>query len=531
MPNTNRMIRIELLCTLGFLVAFTATILLTRFATVDDFVFSNLTSAMGAERTGHVDLNLDPVPGYSVICTVFANVLGLRYESVVALPFLAPLFVFTLMAIIRRMASSPSRAIAILIMATWMLYFGTAPTLFCHTIGLALFLVAMFVSLMRMEKHNPEIRGNPLNVPSSIVLMVLMISINMISYKLMLLTILFFVVLQASLLFSRVRYGQKNPINQPRGFVMLIAIGTTIALAFNWFFYGGFIPSIRYSSGTPLDGIIRLLSALSSKKTSALSTYYFVGESNRLPLYLVWAMLMLVAVILCYAISILKTSRRISLSNGERAIVALVSAGIVILLIYSALGLADIGYIMMGGLLGYSVLFKSNHWRTRQETGNKIIAALVLLMFSITIIMNAFAVIDNSYGGQTDSNAFQYLEGPAEWYIAYASDNVSTSTDILTWGYIMKDASSLGKPESLYPHPFTEYDLLFILEPTTPLSSPYQNHNSSLADQYLFNYKEQYFSVLGWEKFQSWSYHIPNVRSSPYLSVIYASGAVDVCIR
>jgi hypothetical protein len=152
-------------------------------------------------------------------------------------------------------------------------------------------------------------------------------------------------------------------------------------------------------------------------------------------------------------------------------------------------------------------------------------------MFSITIIMNAFAVIDNSYGGQTDSNAFQYLEGPAEWYIAYASDSVSTSTDILTWGYIMKDASSLGEPESPYLHPFSEEDLLFILEPTTPPSSLHLNHNSSLADQYVFNYEERYFSVYGWEKFESWSGHVPNVRNSPHLSVIYASGAVDVCVR
>jgi len=525
MRNTNRVFRIELLCTLGFLIAFTATILLTRFATVDDFVFSNLTWAMSAEITGHVDMYLDPFPGYSVVCTIFANVLGLRYESVVALPFLAPLFVFTLMAIIRRMAGSPSRAVAILVMATWMLYFGASPTLFCHTIGLALFLVVMLVSLMRLGKQTPETQRNPSNVQSSIVLLVLVISINMVSYKLMMLTILFFVALQISLLFSRVR-GQENPNNQLRGFMALTVFGITIALAFNWFFYRGFIPSILYSSGTPLDGIIRLFSALSSKEPTALSAYYFVGESNRLPLYLMWAGLILVSVILCYAILFLKTSRRISLSSGERAAVALISAGVVILMIYSALGLADLEYILVGGLLGYPVLFRPSHRHTRREIGNKIIAVFVLLMFSLTIIMNAFAVIDDSYGGQTDSNAFQYLEGPADWYIAYASDTTSTSTDILTWGYIMKDTSSLGEPESPYLHPFSEDDLLFILEP-----SLYQTHNSSLADLYVFNYRERYFSVYGWEKFESWSYHIPDVRNNPNLSVIYTSGAVDVCIR
>lgn len=469
---------------------------------------------MGVERTGHIDMNDDPFPGFTSLVVISSNMCGLKYESIVALPFLAPLFIFIFMAILRKISTSSSGFIpSFLIMGIWMLYFGTRPTFFVHSLGLSLFFVVMYLTLLRLERHNVK----NINISSIVLLVILLTSINTISYKLMFFTIIFLIVFQAIMWFEK--FQGKNI-----SFTNIIRIGCILALSFNWMFYRAFIPAMRASSDHPLEGLSNMVSIFASKKTTLISTYSFVGNVSNAPLYIAWYILIGVSLIACFIIILLKIIKHKPLYVVEICIASIAGAGSLIFILYNPMGFVEISFLLLAGILGYTMLL------TLRSTSHKNIFTICLsILFLMTIYMNILAVAESNYGGQTDWNEFQYLKYPTGWFNTYQSTHIQiTSTDQLTLGYLAKEVFLLGQSNSYNPAPFSEDRLLFILEPELHSHIMFTKDEPQLVSYYIFNYKEPSFVMQGWGRLKSWSNFKENVHSNPYLNIVYASGDIDV---
>jgi len=483
---------------------------------------------MEVERSGHFNFDEDPIPGFTALSVMLSSVLGLRYVSIVALPLLAPLFVFSLAAILRGISiqNPPSRHNSLTIfsiLAIWMLYFGTNPTLFCHTIGLALGFVVILLSVLYIQQT--EEGGRETTPKSSIFLLLILslIAINVISYKLMFFTILFLTVISITVWLEN-RISIDNLDDYRHGLTPVILIGVILALSFNWVFYESFIPAIRMVD-QPMEGLMILLSVFQVGESTPLSQYHFIGESSRIPLYISWGVIVILGLVIVTIVILRKVFRGFELSIGERVIAAFIISSASILVLYNMMGFADMGYLLMGGVLSYFVIVNYCSSRTRGLRNMMLIVILVLL--GITVLMNALAIVDDSYGGNTDRNEFYYLKNPVGWYLeCWDYNSPIIETDILTGGYLSMEAVSSGKPDYFAPSPFSTTSLLLILE--SELHQSDENNLTSSDYHCMINYRTNYFVAHGWERFQSWSIHIDKVHANQYMNIIYTSGDIDI---
>lgn len=533
MPDKQQRALVHLVTALGFLLAFVAFLAKTRYATVDDFIFKNLRWSAIVDRAGFLQIGRDPVPGFTSEFVVISQVLGLRYESVVGLPLLAPSFVFALTAIIRRLlpVSSPF-ILTFSMVAAWMLYFGCNSTLFCHTIGLTLFFTMLLLVMLRFESNHRHVSRRPCRGTIAISAIVVLISTNLISYKLMFLIV--FTLIGIELSRPAISRNPSNSNTSTSDLSVLIAIGIVLALAFNWFFYDSFVPALRDSIENPFFGASRYLSSLRPEEPTALSKYYFVGNLSRLPLYVAWAALVSVGASLGAIVPLSKAVFGKPLSSSERVVFSLVLSSVVILVIYSSLGVLSLNYLFSAGLLAYAILPTSESASRRFGRRKKLLSVAVrfAIAFALvtTITMNVFAVADESYGGQTDRNSFCYLMEPSSWILTHLNKESTVSTDVLTGGYMLMEMDLSEGGESLRIHAFSEGDLLFLLEGVNQEMLTTHNEHS-LGTVYVINYKQDHFSILGWQMFKAWSENALRIQENQHLDVVYSSGGIGVCLR
>ncbi len=479
---------------------------------------------MGVERTGYLALDIDPFPGFTIICVIYSKLLSISYESVVALPFLGPLFITILVLITQKISASEPRIINLLIVGSWMLFFGTRPTFFCHSIGLALFFVVIYISFLRLESNKLE--GNII-ILSSVLLLILIVAIDMISYKLIFFTIFFLIIIQ-SVRYLEKFYARKNfSKNMDIKLTTIILIAFVISLSFNWFLYNSAIPVIRTSSEHPLEGLSNLFLQLNSlsapKNETSFESYQYVGHISRLPLYLLWYALVGISIIACLYSIILKFSESRTLSFNEACIASIIITGVIIFFLYTTMGHNDLSFILTAGVLGYSKLINS-----KTMLFKKIFTLFSLILLLDVVIMNLFAVADNSYGGQTDQYEFQYLKHPAIWYNTYHKQHMyRTYADQLTKGYFLKEAFFVGKPYISVP--LSKDIVLSILGLKSSTFIMPNKNNTQITNNYIFNYKLDSISLERWFKIKSWSNYRDIIHDNHYMDIIYSSGYIDIC--
>lgn len=508
--NTSHLI--ALLLTFGFI----ALILMTTYPTVDDFIFSNISNAVKAGRDGYFDAGSDPFPGFTASIIILYEICKIPYEVLMTLPLLLISFVLLFLAILKR---SIGGFVYPLIAVVCLLHFCMRPVLFCHTQGLLLLLVIVLLTFLRMEHPNQQFR-------TSILIIILLLSLNFVSYKLIAFSMFFICSLYIFEIFEKKFVIHSDVISYRFGVIALV--GLTFVLTFNQFFYKSFIPAIRKFE-SPLLGVEKLISLFFTKQRyDPLSEYYFRGEVGHAPLYIAWMIIIGILLIMCATVIFKKIISREYLSIKEKIILSFgVSAGF-ILIIYTRLGLAEMGYIILTGLFGCGVLLTINSKHCRLFTKSS-----AFLLFLLSISMLILASQNGDHGGQKDMGHFRYLISPAKWYLRHVeyTGNVypDTSTDVLTSGYLWKTALSENKSKAYRPAVFSSKELLFILEPDGHPLQTDGRVQRYVQHIYIINYKEKHFSIMGWDIINSWSKYKYRIISNPYLNIIYSSGWIDTC--
>jgi hypothetical protein len=505
----NNSIKIALLFIFGFL----AIILITTYPTVDDFIFSNINNAVRVASNGHFDAASDRVPGFTSVLVILYEICNIPYEVLVTLPLLIISFVLVFLAILKRSRNSLYPLIAIVCL----LYFCMRPILFCHTIGLFMLLVIVFLALLRMENPNHQFA-------TSILIIVMLISLNYVSYKLTAFGISFISVLYLIEVFEKKIIHLDVDAKNHR-FGILAIIGLIFVLSFNQFFYNSFIPTLQKFE-SPFLGIEKMFSLFFTNQSyDPLSIYYFKGEIGNAPLYIAWMAIIGILLIMFVVVIYKKIVLREYLSNNEKITLSFGASAGLIFIIYVRLGLAGMGYIILTGLLGCGVLLtvNSKHLRLFAKSSS-------VLLLAISISMLILASQNDDYGGQKDIGHFRYLKSPAKWYVRYAEYDANiypkTYTDVLTSGYYWKTALSENKSNTYRPAVFSSNELLFLLDPN---GNPYRIREANSQNVYIINYKLRRFAIMGWHNINSWSKYRTKIISNPYLNIIYSSGWIATC--
>jgi hypothetical protein len=503
----NRLIKITLILIFGFF----AVILLTTYPTVDDFIFSNISNAVRAGNVGHFDVGFDKVPGFTASIIILYEVCKIPYEILLTLPLLLIPFVLVFLAILKRSGGYVYPLIAVVCL----LHFCKHPVLFCHTIGLLMLLIIVFLAFLRMENTNQQFS-------ISVLIIIMFISLNFMSYKLTAFSIFFVSFLYIIELYEKkfvVQSDAHSDIIRYR-FGTLALICLTFVLSFNQFFYKSFIPTLQKFE-SPFLGIERIFSRFMTNQIyDPLSVYFYKGEMGHASLYITWMAIIGILLIICIVVIFKKIILRENLSINEKTILSFGAAACFIFIIYTRLGKAEIGYILLTGLLGCGVLLTIDSKRCRFFANSS-----VFLLFLLSISM---FILASDYGGQKDMGHFRYLMSPAKWYVSHAkyAEDVypNTYTDVLTSGYFLKVALSENEQKAYRPAVFSSKELLFLLE-------PYENplHTEESENFYIINYKERRFAIMGWDTINSWSKYKHKINSNPYLNIMYSSGWIDIC--
>ena len=494
------------------ILIFTVVFMYTRYATVDDFIFSNLIYSVEIMNNGIID-RMDPFPGFSLLVTNLAYVTGCELITIVALPLLAPCLFFTIYSILKKMNMRLSKTYIIIISIIFILNFGMRPVLFTHMIGLNLFFTIVLLTILKLN-NNYIYKSEYIMRKLSICMIIIFLSLNFISYKIIILSLLFLVGVQISLLIENNRLTGNNKVYN--NFYNIILIAIIVSLSFNWIYYRGFIPAIREINNGILFGISKLFSINNMQANSPLSQFYYTANQNNILLYILLYLILLVSLIYIILTLINNIIKHQSFSISELIIIGMLFSSGSILLIYSLLGLADVSYLLMTAVISL-VIIPSKRNIFNNIPSKKIMLSMIIVALILSISINIVVIPEKNYGGQTDKNEFYYLHTPIKWSFEYIPNNYDRSSDILTYGYYQYLLLIDRNSNTSIIHPFSENELLSIFY-----------NNSSTYQFYLINYRENRFNIMNWISFNSWSNYKGMIVNNSNIQIIYNSGSIDI---
>ncbi len=395
-------------------------------------------------------------------------------------------------------------------------------TLWVHWFGFLLFLQILLLVLVRSN-------GTGRNLPAfSIALIVSIVSLNFISYKLTFFALAFLASLQSVDWIHRYLLGgSRSRSLGVHGRVALI--GIVFVLAFNQFVYNQLFASVRVALENPWLGIDWILGVFGSTSTDPLSAFYSHSPTGMIYATLAWLVVLFVALMLCGIMLARRVHSGLELSVGEKAVLASGVAAVLIFVIYTFLGYADLSLAIFVSIIAFATLFARNIRRIRQVA---VCGIAVLLLLDLALA--AQAVNYQFYNGQRDSSGFKYLAPPSEWYIRFGSSGKSgnpaqlagLTSDILTCGYIMKTEAEQGVNNPADCHLFGPNELRYLLG----LSDPSLGLGDFRGAMFAINYKEPRFAVQGWQFYNSWAAYRQVLDATPYMNRVYSSGDVDLML-
>lgn len=519
MANLNRykeFINLNIKRTILFILIYTSYLIVTRFATIDDWAFNTIRHARYVEFTSHLSIN-DSIPFFTLLCVIFSKIIRLNYEQIISLPLLAPIYFISIYLLIKKLHINKYNCSVFIITALWLMYHGLQPTFFPHSIGYGLFIFLALLVYIHMEKKT----DNRLYLGIIIVIT----AINLTSYNHMVQTIIF---LYSIIILNVFPLSKKIHYKKISSFLYITIFSLTIYFLISNHFQVAFKAIVdRVSSPTHTYGIYKLLSKFNviffEKEISALSKYEFVGSVSRAPLYLFWYIIILISITFFVILVILKVKLCKKISDGEMIISGLIFPALFKFFIYNILGQFSLNSILPIGILTYPILLEK-----RSKLIKNGVITVIIILIGIGTYMEYSAYIDESYGGQTDRNNFKYFESPSKWFNTYRKIEVKTYTDELTRGYITQDAFSHGKYKSYIPDSLTVELVLSLLDSKNYSFDPPLN-NKNIPRNIIFNYKADSINFSGWYKIIPWNNNYNKINNILYLNSIYTSSKIIIC--
>src|SRR3972149_839356 len=474
---------------------------------IDDFSYYHMAIAINIAKFGNIDM--DQVnTGFYVFTSILQFMTNISYESLPTIPLLSLPIIFLLISIFRFFFKNKNIFVIIAIMIYLTQSLNNRYGLFPHDVGLTLLLLAIFSCLYfgRRLKNKKVI---------SILLVTIIISANFISYKTTSLILVFILVLL---------YLE---INEDRNLKLelrpIFLTGIVFIFSYNKWLYNNFVPSLIHSNEfASSTGIGKLLLEFFYTKQDDISRFFFHRPYEITIFHTIWMIVIFINLLLLGRFLIKKILKNIKLSIEEKIIISIGISGILVLIIYTSLGFAEIGTIVLVGLIGYGITYDIN-----KKFIIISLITLLLLNFGINIVANN----SGYYGGQKDQNNFLYISPLFNWYNGHVNNsrNNVAVMDIFTGGYFKKEYSKLDtyKPIAI----FSRDRVLMILDPYNYSQLIKENPTIVSYNVYdIVNYNEHYFTINGWDLFKSWSNYRKDIDENPYFKKIYSSGDIDVLV-
>jgi hypothetical protein len=493
--NSKSRFRVGIMIMLLLLISF---YYLYIYPSISDFCFWHMTSMLQAKDIGRFNLG-SGMGGNDFLVAFITYICNIPYDTFILQPILLVILAITFITIFKKTCTSNFICLSLVGIYFTQSNYPSVFTWGCHEVGIVLLFIIGLISIMRMEKPQHHIQ-------SSILLIILIISMNFISYKMTFITLCYLTCL-----------GLLNLKNKKKNenFTILILIGLVIVLSFNKFFYNSFLPIIKnLTSYSPTSGIEKLFPK--TQKT-LLSSFYFENIKVIEYAHVLWLLLIAMALIICSVI-VFKKIKNNKISLEDNFFVSCLISSILITITYLMLGLPTFTYIILVGLIGFCFIFKESNIFYKQ-----FVIISILTMMIINIFCCVLSIENNSYIGHRDS--FNYISTVSDWYINYNNDQINNkvaiTSDVLTSGYFMKEFY-INKISKFYTAKIFSWDqMLFLLGKDKSLPCEFNN-------KFIINYRLQHFSILGWAKFKSWSHFEKVIKRNVGLNFVYTSGSIDI---
>jgi hypothetical protein len=485
------------------------------YPSIGDFDYSHMASAIVSEDMGHVNLSNYTTPGSCIYTVMVSETSAITYDSIPTLPIQSIPLIFLFVVMLRRLMI---KRWAWLSLSAVYFTFSTNPdrfTLEIHSLGAVLFLLLVVLTLLRIRaRSSGEISAN------SIVIVLVLISLNFMDYQLT------FVALAFLLGLELLRYLQRRVSPTPSTqsapkFALLVLLGAIFVLDWNQFFYHTFIPTIQLSSEySSSSGLQKIFNAFSHSASDPLSDYYRRNPSLLLFSLVIWQAIIFTALLYFLIRTSRKPRVRQQLSAPERTVLALGFSGILLLLVYELIGSAAYEFMTIAGVAGIGVLHQSGGIRLQ-----KILGASIVILVVLNLTINAMVVSTGYYQGQKDFSHFESLDATAEWCVEQKNGVVVVS-DVMTNSFLLKTIAAEKATGFQVPGTLSRDQIMMILGLDDNTSMLLENSDY----HFLINYKEQHYTILGWDTFNSWSPERGRIANDYHFDVIYTTYNEDMLI-
>lgn len=451
-----------------------------------------------------------PNIGYYVSTVVISDVSGIPFKGVPTLCLMLLPFSILLVALLRRMSGPLTNGLIAGVALAYLLKFGNVDAVSWWTHGIG-FSVALLILYFAGFKSGTGTRSH------NICIILMIIALNLISYKMMLFAIAGLVGLIFAIRFIAPTRA-KTPVN--RRYFSLIAFSAVYVLAFNQFVYSEFIPRIQTSGEITMSGLGKLLAVFAYRESSPLSTFYFSTEPGLFLANLAWTAIVASSIII-WSIWIVRSMRlHRTIHERHRVFISILVASCSIFAIYSAIGAPEITLLLFCGMICYSLIFAETRGRWKWS-----IYVIVVVLLALDVGIATESDDSNLLGGTRHVSGYDCLDESAAFYVTYFieydSADTSGSTDVFTHSYFALTIANAGYPFSDSPLVLSESDVSFLLglEPT-----------SGTSTVYIVNYDLTRFYAENWITIESWNLHTELLDSNQDLSSIYSCGDLSILV-
>ena len=491
------------------------------YPSISSFDYWNMAMAVQVQKTGRVSLDGN-VPGFYISTVVMSQVSSLSYRSIPTLPIQSiPLILF--LAVILRRLSRGSLVYLPIVLAY--VTFPVAPSQFTwgsHNVAFILFLAIVFAGFKRLR-----IEDRRTIIANSVAIIVMIASLNFLSYKLTFLSIMLLIMLELVRLMGATR-KRTAPFMSGSSFGFLAAFGIVFTFLMNSYFYRTFIPSLRLASEGQFSystGLQKILARLSPTKADPLASYYLTSPSPIFVEHLLHYLLVFAALfVIVYPTVGRLLKNRDDLTNEQRLIFALFLTGLSYFVLYQLLGHPGLDYLTLTGIACLALRHRRTSKRTKQFSVIVIGAIIALNCYEVSYLTGNPSTI-----GPRDAMEFSYIYPSAMWYIENSNldSTVTYETDVFTFGYFMIAGAEHNFSVFWNLDLLTREQLKSLLEPNRNDVQDSGDNNS----EFIINYRLDYIELAGWEAYVPFSEFRDKMNSTPMLTRVYSSGYIEVFSR
>lgn len=475
--------------------------------------------------------------GFYILSEMIEKISNIPLNVIITLPICALSFIFLFFSILKKLSSLTLNSIVLTssLVLIFITHFGSQSYIqwWTHGLGFLFFLCAFFLVILRYyESYNQK--------EISILLILIIISLNFVSYKA---TFFFLMFLFALSLLEYILTRNEESKSKENNFNLLFLIGIVFVLSFNEFVYNEFIPKIRFVSEMSLSGLDKMFFV--NEETAGVVSQYFYHSSFILKAFnSTYSILLLLFVVLLLLIILYKFLNEKEISIGEKTFLAIIIASLFSLIIYNRLGIFDMGYIVFAGFIGFLLLYENifNYSKEKnsrfdlfiKKHGTKL-KFMMLLIIVILFVCNVGATsiqLNNGYQQgykNVKSGSYSYMLPSAVWYHNYVINDTfkgsNIATDVFTGGFISSYIADNNKSEKYAPNVFDREKISFLID--MPLSN--QTFKGKKSYFFILNNRLNHFTGTNWETYVKLP--MDKINQNEEISSVYSSGDVLIYLK